>query len=147
MQQINLVYDGPMPDVFIDGQPGIERLQAAFAEVFDARQPSVFNGEDTSVSFVDFLDRHTVAEVWPLKSREFATKLNIYLFERQDVAGKLARLAGALRMSVAVDIGKDIKDDRAFLFTPEGEVLAGELVMMSAADGTEEIHFSEARLS
>ncbi len=144
MQQISLVYDGPMADVFVDGRPRIEQLQAAFSEAFDVPAPSVFDGKDTSVSFVDFLERHTVAEVWSLDRKTFATKLNIYLFERGDVAESLTRLAVALRMPVAVDVGSDINDDGTMLFTPDGKVSTGLLI--ASPDGNE-VRFSETTLS
>lgn len=124
-QKPDLVFDGPMPDVFIHGRPAIEKLQDAFAEAFRVPAPSVFDGEDTSVSFVDFIDRHTVATFWRLDHEGFSTKLDIYLFEREDMTEKLGLLAKALGMPVAVDIGGDIEDDRAVLFTPDGTAVAG----------------------
>lgn len=145
MQQISLVYDGPMADVFIDGRPRIEQLQAAFSQAFDVPAPSVFDGEDASISFVDFLDRHTVAEIWSLDRQTFATKLNIYLFERGDVTGKLARLAAVLRMPVAVDVGGDIADDRALQFMPDGAVVAGCLEPVPTAVGMDDVRFCETK--
>ncbi len=144
MRQISLVYDGPMPDVFVDGRPGAELLQAAFLEAFQVPAPSVFDGEDTSVSFIDYIDQYSVATFWRMEHEGFATKLDIYLFERGDVTERLTRLAVALRMPVAVDVGKDIDDDRAILFTPDGKLSTGLLIV--SPDG-KDVRFSEATLS
>lgn len=145
MQKIILAYHGPMADVFIDGRPQLQKLQAAFCEAFDVPAPGVFDAEDTSTSFIDFLDSQTVAEIRWLERKTFAAKLNIYLFERQDVAEQLARLASRLAMPVVLDIGRDIEDDAAILFMPEGAVLQGYLRPAAGADGLGELHFSEAK--
>lgn len=137
-----LVCDGPMPDVFIDGQPSMAVLQAAFATAFDVPSPSLFDGEDRSVSFIDHIDRHTVATCWRMQHEGFCTKLDIYLFKREDVAPRLVALAALLRMPVAVDLGEDIADDRAVLFMPDGAVLTGYLV--SDAGSRQGMCFSEA---
>lgn len=144
MPTVTLVHDGPMPDVFIDGYPSFPQLNAAFAEAFDVPSPSVFDGEDTSISFIDHIDRHTVATCWRMSREGFAAKLDIHLFERADVASRLGTLAIALRMPVAVDLGVDITDDSAALFTPDGAVRTGCLTAVSVTSGRENMCFSEA---
>ncbi|MDP9837662.1 hypothetical protein J2T09_002419 [Neorhizobium huautlense] len=140
---MTLVCHGPMPDVFIDGRPSMAVLQAAFATAFAVPSPSLFEGEDTSVTFVDHIDRHTVATCWRMQHEGFATKLDIHLFEREDVAPRLVALAALLRMPVAIDLGVDIADDLTVLFMPDGAVLKGFLTAVAGADGRQDMRFSE----
>jgi hypothetical protein len=138
-----LTYNGPMPDVYVDGRPDIAALEAAFRVAFDVPSLCVFDAEDGSRSYVDFLDRHTVAQFHRLDRATFATKLDIFLFAREDVRGRLSCLAAALGMAVVIDIGLDVRDESAVLFRPDGSVWEGWLTMVVAEDGCDggDAHF------
>jgi hypothetical protein len=149
MQKVSLVYDGPMADVYIDGKPGLAGLEAAFCDAFGVPSPAVFDGGDAARSFVDFLDKYSVAERWLLERKTFATKLNIYLYQKEDVTDKLSRLSNILGMPVVVDVGWDIQDDKAVLFTPEGKVSSGSLEQAPGigSDKQEDMRFVPSNLA
>ncbi|PDT11910.1 hypothetical protein [Rhizobium sp. M1] len=146
MQKVSLVYDGPVADVYVDGKPGLAELEAAFCDAFGVPSPAVFDGGDAARSFVDFIDKYSVAECWLLERKTFATKLNIYLYQKEDVTSKLSRLSNILGMPVVVDVGRDIRDDNAFLFTPEGDILSGSLEPTPgiSLNAQEDVRFSPA---
>jgi hypothetical protein len=149
MQKVSLVYDGPMADIYVDGAPDLKRLEAGFCEAFGVPSPAVFDGADAATSFVDYLDKYSVAECWLLERKTCATKLNIYIYEEEDVTAKLSRLSIFLGMSVVVDIGRDIGDDKAILFTPKGEIFFGFLEPAAGMDlnGEGDVRFVPSTLA